>query len=89
MARPKRYTPEQITRTLKLQDSGLKLAEICRQAGNHEQTFYRWKAKYGGMNAAEVKRLKALEEENRRLKQIVGDQALDIQALKVALNQKY
>jgi len=89
MAKPKRYSPEQITRILKLQDGGLTVAEICRQSGIHEQTFYRWKSKYGGMNAAEVKRLKALEEEKRRLKQLVGEQALDIQALKAALNQKY
>jgi putative transposase len=89
MAKPKRYSPEKIASILALQDGGLTVAEICRQAGIHEQTFYRWKSKYGGMSASEVKRLKALEEENRRLKQIVGDQALDIQALKAALNQKY
>lgn len=89
MARPKRYTPEQITRILKQQEAGLKVADICRQAGICEQTFYRWKSKYGGMGASEVQRLKAVEDENRRLKQLVGEQALDIQALKAALDQKY
>lgn len=89
MARPKRYTPEQITRILKQQEAGLKVAEICRQAGICEQTFYRWKSKFGGMDASEIKRLKALEDENRRLKQLLGDAMLDNQALKAALNQKY
>ncbi|MDH4020987.1 MAG: transposase [Xanthomonadales bacterium] len=89
MAKPKRYSPEQITRILKQQEAGLKVAEICRQAGICEQTFYRWKSKYGGMGASEVQRLKAMEDENRRLKQLVGEQALDIQALKAALDQKY
>jgi putative transposase len=65
MARPKRYTPEQITRILKQQEAGLKVAEICRQAGICEQTFYRWKSKFGGMDVSEIKRLKALEDENR------------------------
>jgi len=89
MAKPKRYSPEQITRILKQQEAGLKVAEICRQAGICEQTFYRWKSKYGGMGASEVQRLKAMEDENRRLKQLVGEQALDIQALNAALDQKY
>ena len=89
MAKPKRYTPEQITRILKQQEAGLKVAEICRQAGICEQTFYRWKSKYGGIGVSDVHRLKAMEDENRRLKQLVGEQALDIQALKAALDQKY
>ena len=89
MAKPKRYSPEQITRFLKQQEAGLKVAEICRQAGTCEQTFYPWKSRYGGMDASEVQRLKAMEDENRRLKQLVGEQALDIQALKAALDQKY
>ncbi len=89
MTKPKRHSPEQITRILKLQEGGLTVAEICRQNGIAEQTFYRWKSKYGGLNASDVQRLKALDEENRRLKQLVGEQALDIQALKAALGQKY
>lgn len=89
MAKPKRYSPEQITRILKQQEAGMKVAKICRRAGICEQTFYRWKSKYGGMGISEVHRLKALEDENRRLELLVGEQALDIQALKVALDQKY
>lgn len=89
MAKSKRYSPEQITRILKQQEAGMKVAEICRQAGICEQTFYRWKSKYGGMGVPDVKRLKAVEDENRRLKQLVGEQALDIQALRAALDQKY
>lgn len=89
MAAPKRYSPEQITSILKQQEAGMKVAEICRQAGICEQTFYRWKSKYGGMGVPDVKRLKAMEDENRRLKQLVGEQALDIQALRAALDQKY
>jgi putative transposase len=89
MAKLKRYSPEQFTRILKQQEGGLKVAEICRQAGICEQTFYRWKSKYGGMGVSDIHRLKALDDENRRLKQLVGEQALDIQALKAALDQKY
>ena len=89
MAKPKRYSPEQITRILKQQEAGLKVAEICRQAGICEQTFYRWKSKYSGMGVSEAHRLEAMEDENRRLKQLVGEQALDIQTLKAALDQKY
>ena len=73
MAKPKRHSPEQITRILKQQEAGLKVSKICRQAGICEQTFYRWKSKYGGMGASEVQRLKAMEDENRRLKQLVGE----------------
>jgi putative transposase len=89
MAKPKRYTAEQITRILKQQEAGVKVAEICRQATISEQTFYRWKSKYGGMGASDIHRLKALEQENQRLKQLLGDAMLDNQALKAALDQKY
>ena len=83
------YTEEQIIKVLREQESGIKVPELCRKYGVSEQTFYRWKSKYGGMSVSEVRRLKALEEENRRLKQIVGEQALDIRALKAALEKKY
>ena len=89
MTKRKRHTPEQIAAILKRQESGLKVADICRQEGISEQTFYRWKSKYGGMDASEVKRLKALEEENRRLKQLVGEKELDIQVLKTVIEGKY
>lgn len=89
MARGKRHTPEQIASILRQQEAGLKTAEVCRQHGISEQTFYRWKSKYGGMGASELRRLKQLEEENQRLKKIVGDQALDIDALKTIVEGKY
>jgi len=84
-----RFTEEQIVKILKLQENGLKVAEICRQSGISEQTFYRWKSKYGGMSVSEMKRLKELETENRRLKQLIGEKELDILALKAALEKKY
>lgn len=87
--RKSRFTDEQIVKLLKLQENGLKVVEICRQNGVSEQTFYRWKSKYGGVSVSEVRRLKELEVENRRLKQLVGEKELDILALKAALEKKY
>ena len=87
--RKSRFTDEQIVKILNLQENGLKVAEICRQHGISEQTYYRWKSKYGGMEVSEVKRLKELKAENRRLKQLIGEKELDIVALKAALSKKY
>ena len=87
--RKRRYTEEQIIKVLGEQEAGSKVAELCRKYGISEQTFYRWRSKYGGMSVSEARRLKALEEENQRLKQIVGEQALDMRALKAALEKKY
>jgi putative transposase len=87
--RRSRFTDEQIVKLLKHQENGLKVVEICRQNGISEQTFYRWKSKYGGVGVSEVRRLKDLEVENRRLKQLVGEKELDILALKAALEKKY
>lgn len=87
--RKKRFAEEQIIKVIKEQESGVKVAEVCRKYGVSEQTFYRWKSKYGGMSVNEAKRLKVLEDENRRLKQMVAEQALDIQGLKAALEKKY
>jgi putative transposase len=84
-----RFTEEQIVKILRLQENGLKVTDICRQNGISEQTFYRWKSKYGGMSVSEIKRLKELEAENRRLKQLIGEKELDILALKAALEKKY
>jgi putative transposase len=78
----KRHTEEQIIGVLKESEAGMKTPELCRKHGISEGTFYHWKDKYGGMTVSEMRRLRALEEENRRLKQIVADQALDIRALK-------
>ena len=85
----KRHTEEQIIKILKEAEAGLPIAEIVRKHGISEQTFYRWKSKYGGMEISEAKRLKELEEENRRLKRLVADQALDIQMLKDVNSKKW
>ena len=78
----KRHTEEQIIRVLKESEAGAKTAELCRQHGISETTFYKWKDKYGGMTVSEARRLKSLEQENSRLKQIVADLTLDNRALK-------
>lgn len=87
--RGKRFSEEQIIRILGEHEAGRRVAELCREHGIAENTFYRWKSKYGGMSIPEAKRLRVLEEENRKLKQIVGEQALDIRGLKAALEVKY
>ena len=87
--RKSRYTEEQIIAVLKEVDAGAKLQDVVRRLGVTEQTYYRWKAKYGGMEVSDAKKLKALEDENRRLKQMVADQALDIQALKAVVAKKW
>jgi putative transposase len=84
-----RFTEEQIIKTLKRQEAGEKVQDICRDLGISQQAFYKWKAKYGGLEVSEAQKLKALEDENRRLKQIVADQALDIQANKFLLEKKF
>ena len=78
----KRHTEEQIIGILKESEAGMKTSELCRKHGISDATFYNWKDKFGGMTVNEMRRLRALELENRRLKQIVADQALDIRALK-------
>ena len=84
-----RYTDEQIIAVLKEVDAGAKVQDVIRRLGVTEQTYYRWKAKFGGMELSDAKKLKALEDENRRLKQMVADQALDIQALKAVVSKKW
>ena len=87
--RRKRFTEEQIIGVLKEAEAGIAVAELCRKHGIAQTTFHRWKAKFGGMDVSDAKRLKQLEEENRRLKHMVADQALDIQALKAVLGKKF
>jgi putative transposase len=87
--RQSRYTEEQIIGVLKQAEAGIKTAEICRQHGISSATFYKWKGKYGGLDVSEARRLRQLEEENRRLKQIVADLTLDNQALKTVLAKKF
>ena len=83
----RRYTEEQIIGILKQADAGLKPADLCREHGISDATFYKWKAKFGGLTVSDAKRLKALEEENRKLKHLVADLTLDNQALR-ALSSK-
>ncbi len=77
-----KYTPEQIIGVLKQHEAGRKVPELAREIGVSEATIYTWKSKYGGMEVKEAQRLKALEDENRRLKQLVADLSLDKEALK-------
>lgn len=85
----KRYTEEQIIAILKESESAIPTPDLCRRHGISEGTFYRWKAKFGGMEVTDAARLKALEDENRRLKRLVADQALDIQVLKEVNAKKW
>ena len=78
----KRYTEEQIVRLLKEHENGRPASEIVREIGVSEQTFYNWKHKYGGMDLSDIKKLKALEAENKRLKELVADLSLDNKILK-------
>lgn len=87
--RNSRFTEEQIIFALKEHEAGKTAVQICRKLGVSEQTFYRWKAKFGGMDVADAKRLKGLEEENRKLKQLVGELSLDNQGLRYLLTKKY
>ena len=77
-----RFSEEQIVGILKEAESGVKAAELCRRHGISDATFYVWRSKYGGLEVSEMRRLRQLEEENRRLKAIVADQALDLRVLK-------
>jgi len=84
-----RHSEEQIIAILKQAESGVKTAELCRQHNITEATYYRWKAKYGGMEVSEAKKLKQLEEENRKLKHVVADLTLDNLALKDVLSKNW
>ena len=85
----RQYTEEQIIAVLKEGEAGAKIAELCRKYGMSEATYYNWKVRYSGMTVSDLERLKALEAENRRLKQIVADQALDNLALKELLSKNF
>lgn len=87
---PKRkYTEEQIINILREANAGARVQELCRRYGVSDATYYRWKAKYAGLSLSELRRLRTLEEENRRLKQIVADQALDNRVLKELLSKNF
>ena len=84
----KRFTEAQIAFAIRQADSGTPVGEITRKLGIAEATFYRWKKKYAGLGVAEMRRLKQLEDENRRLKQLVADLTLDKQMLQEVLSKK-
>ena len=83
-----RFTEHQIVRILKEAEVGVKTADLCRQHGISETTYYNWKAKYGGMEASDLKRMRDLEEENRQLKRMFADLSLENRALKDVLEKK-
>jgi putative transposase len=87
--RRSRFSEEQIIRILKEGEAGARTVDLCRRHGISSNTFYRWKAKYGGMEASEARRLKSLEDENRRLKRIVADLSLDNHVLKDLLSKNF
>ncbi len=84
-----RYTEEQIIRILKEVEGGASIADVCRKYGVSEQTVDRWRSKYGGLEPSELQRLRELEAENSRLKRIVAQQVLDMDALKELLSKKW
>ena len=84
-----RFTEEQIIGVLKEQEAGAKAADLCRKHGISEATFYNWKAKYGGMEVSEAKRLKALEDENAKLKKLLAEAMLDNAVLKDLTSKKW
>ena len=84
-----KHSEEQIIAVLREGEAGARVSNLCRRHGISDATYYNWKAKYAGLTVSDLKRLKALEEENRRLKQIVAEQALDIRALKELLSKNF
>jgi len=85
----KRYTEEQIIGFLKEAEKGLPVANLCRKHGFSEASYYKWKSRFGGMEVSDAKRLKALEEENRKLKKLLAESLLDNAALKDVLSRKW
>lgn len=83
-----RYTERQIIQILKEAESGVPVPELCRKHGMSDASFYKWRAKYGGMDASNMKRLKELEEENRRLKKMYAESKMDAEILREALSGK-
>jgi putative transposase len=85
----KRFTEEQIIGILKQAQSGMKIVDLCRMHGISDVTFYNWRSKYGGMEVSDAKRLKHLEDENRKLKQMLADAMLDNKVLKDVVSKKW
>jgi len=86
--RKTRFTEHQIIQIIKSVEAGRTVKDVCREHGVSEATYYNWKAKYGGMEASDVRRMKDLEEENRRLKQMYADLSLENRALKDVIEKK-
>lgn len=86
--RKRRFTEQQIIKVLKQVEGGRSLQDVCREYGVSQATYYNWKAKYGGMEASDIKRLKELEAENRRLKQMYANLSLENEALKDIVEKK-
>jgi putative transposase len=87
--RKSRFSEEQIISILKEHQAGIALAEICRKHGISDATFYTWRSKYGGMEVSDARRLKALEDENRRLKKLLAESMLDVSTLREALGKNF
>jgi putative transposase len=84
-----RFSEEKIVKILQEAESGVSVADLCRKHGMSDAAFYIWRQKYGGLTVTDLKRLKSLEEENRKLKKIVADQALKIDAIEDLLTKKF
>ena len=87
--KPSRFNEEQIIGILRQAVAGVRVVDLCRQHGISDATFYKWRSKFGGMTVSDAKRLRQLEEENSRLKKLVGEQALDISVLKDVLSKNF
>lgn len=87
--RKSRISDEQIIAILREQEAGRPTAAVCRKHGISDATFYKWKSKYGGMEVSDAKRLKALEDENRRLKKLLAEQMMDVATLKEMLTKNF
>jgi putative transposase len=87
--KPSRFTEEQIIGILKQAQAGMKIVDLCRMHGISDATFYNWRSKYGGMEVSDAKRLRHLEDENRKLKQMLADALLDNQVLKDVVSKKW
>jgi putative transposase len=84
-----KYSEERIIGILKEAEAGIAVTELCRKYGISDQTYYNWRAKYGGMTVSDARKLKQLEDENRRLKHLVADLTLDNQALKSVISKNF
>ena len=85
----KRYTEEQIIKAIKRHESGVKVDELCRELNISAGTFYNWRSKYGGLEVNEAKLLKDLERENNKLKRLLADKLLEVEAMKDVLSKKW